>query len=331
MDINIFTTMMRAEFLKAMQATPAKQPPWEKFTQIVPSTARIENYAWMTPAPGISRYLGHRRYAQLDQIKYTVENLEFDGSLTVALRDVWDDQIGGYKYRFQDLGEKAKIFPGRHVLQTLALGGSTTCFDGTNFFANTHTMGGYASSVPAGFGGGANNLTFTSANSADAATYKMVFLLNYGPLKPLLYQNRRGPDLANTAGTPQALEAKRANYWVDLEGAAAFGYWWDSILITITNTPSLADMFTCIDAAMKQFLTFTLPGALPTDPSLYVHQDLQFTPDVGTIVCSTGLWALLRHALMEDRVGVSVAGSTAGITSNIFYNLFGLVASGYLN
>jgi len=86
MDITLFTAAMRGEFLKAMQAV-AKPAPIDAFTTVVPSTARIENYAWMTPSPGISRYIGHRRYATLDQIRYTVPNLEFDGSISVALRD----------------------------------------------------------------------------------------------------------------------------------------------------------------------------------------------------------------------------------------------------
>jgi phage major head subunit gpT-like protein len=323
---------MRTEFLNAMQAIPDKEPAWQKFSEVIPSTARIENYAWMTPAPGISRYQGHRRFAQLDQIKYTVENVEFDGSISVANRDVEDDQIGGYKKRFQDLGQKARIFPGIQIQKGIVGGKTTPCFDGTNFFASAHTFG-TGSAAPTGFGGGLNFLTFTSSNTSDAIVHRFCIVLNNGSLglKPFLWQNRKGPELDTDAGTPANRKAKRTDYWVDLEGANGYGYWWDALLVEITNTPSLLDIFTCIDAAIKQFYTFQLPIALPTDPVLYVHTDLEFEPNVATIICSTGLYPLLRHALKEDRVGVSVAGSTAGITSNIYYNLFGLMASGYMN
>jgi phage major head subunit gpT-like protein len=332
MQIDMFTVMMRSEFLKGMQAVPAREPKYKDFTTIVPSTARIENYAWMTPSPGIQRYLGHRRYATLDQIKYTVPNLEFSSEITVALRDLEDDQIGGYPLRFNELGLKAEAHPSRYVLQTLALGETTGCFDGTNFFATSHNQG--SGNNPIGitnFTGGLNDLAYTAQGSSDGLTYNAVFMLHYNAIKPLGYQRRKGPDLRTNAGTPQSFEAKQVNYWVDLEAAAFFGYWWDAILVKITNTPNLTDIFTIIDVAIKQFLSFTLPTGLPSDPALYIHQDIEFTKEVGTIVCSNGLWALLNHGLNEERIGVSVAGSTSGFTNNIYRGAFGLVASGYLN
>lgn len=322
--------MMRKEFLLAQQAVPAKEPAWKDFTQIVPSTARIENYAWMTPTPGIQRYEGFRRYGQIDQIKLVVPNLEFDAAFSVAKRDVEDDQIGGYLSRMKDITEKANVFPGRFVLQTIAAGTTTQCFDGTNWFASSHNWGGYPASPPNGFGGNANLLTFTSAGSSDSVTYNAVFMLHYGSLKPVLYQQRKGPEFGTTAGTPQSLEQKRYNYWIDLEANALPGWWWDSILVQVTNTPNLTDIFNIIDGVMKQFFQFSLPAALPGDPALYVHQDLEFGANIGTIVCSSGLWALFRHALLEDRIGVSVAGSTAGLTNNVFYGLFKLIGTPYL-
>jgi phage major head subunit gpT-like protein len=329
-NIDLFTVQMRTEFLNSMQAVPAKEPPWQRFTLVVGSTGRTENQAWMTPAPGISQYAGHRRFARLDQIKYTLENLEFDGGFSVSNRDVADDIIGGWKLRFQDLGEKARVFPGRWVLQRLAQGATRPCFDGTNLFATAHNQGGYPAGAPAGFGGGGNSFTYTSANSADGVVNKVVFMLHYGPLKPMIYQNRKGPEFQTDAGTPESSKAKQSNYWIDMEGEAGYGMWWDMILVTITNTPNLQDIFNIVDAVQKQFLLFTLPAALPTDPALYVHQDLEFGEDVGTVICHPNLYMLFKHAFKEDRVGVSVAGSTSGITSNIYYGGWNLIGSGYL-
>lgn len=332
MDINLFTVQMRTEFLNAMQVVPDKPLPYELFTETIPSTGRIENYAWMTPAPGLSRYQGHRRFAQLDQVKYTVENVEFDGGLSVSNRDIEDDKIGGYDKRFKDLAQKAKIFPGIQVFQNIKAGKTTPCFDGTNFFATTHSFGG-GPAAPSGFTGGTNYLQFNSGNTTDGIVHRFCVVLNNGSmgLKPFLWQQRKGPDLETDSGTQASKKAKRTDYWLDLEGAPGFGYWWDAVLVEITNTPNLTDIFTCIDAVMKQYYGFFLPLALPTDPTIYVHQDLEFTPTSSTIISSTGIYPLLRHALKEDRVGVSVGGSTSGITNNIYYNLFGLVASGYLN
>src|SRR6478752_8534808 len=93
--VDVFTTAMRTEFQIAFQAT-AEPAPWEKITQIIPSSARIEHYTWMSPTPGIAQYTGHRRYGKIDTVRYDVENKEFDASFEVLLRDIEDDQTAGY-------------------------------------------------------------------------------------------------------------------------------------------------------------------------------------------------------------------------------------------
>lgn len=332
MQIDIFTAMMRREFLASTEAI-AKPLPCESFTTVVPSTARIENYAWMTPTPGIARYVGHRRYGLIDQIKYQVVNEEFEGSLQVNNRDIEDDQVGGYKIRMRDLSEKAKVFMQRLVPQVASLGKSTLCFDGTNFFAGTHNLGNYNTTT---FAGGwtsttGNYLQYTSSNSGDGVVHRFIMFITNGALKPMLFQNRKSAALGTNSGSPQALEAKKTNYWIDLECQAAFGYWWDAILVECTNTPSLADIFIMLDGAVRQARSFSLPVSLPVDPIEYVHEQLVFNSEVCTVLCSTGIERLLWHALYEDRVGASVVATNAGITWNIYRGLAALLTTAYLN
>jgi hypothetical protein len=253
--------------------------------------------------------------------------------LEVSLRDVDDDQTGGYKMRMNDLTLKSKDpFRARLLLSTLAAGKSTTCFDASNFFSTTHNLGGAATPATTVTGGG-NYLSFTAA-SADGVNHAFAILIHgpdQGVVRPLMFQARKEPKFMTDAGTPQSFKAKKAGYWIDLEAAAAFGYWWDAVLLEITNTPTLIELSECLDAARQQFRGFTLPTALPTDPLEYVHEQMQFRPDVSTVVCSTGLEMLFTHLLGEERIGVSVAGSTSGFTNNIYYNKFGLVTSNYMN
>src|SRR5262249_7778937 len=130
---------MRTEFQVAYQAV-ADPPPWEKFTQRIPSTARFEHYTWMTPSPGLARYAGHRRFGKIDAGKYSVESTEFDVAFQVPTRDIEDDQTGGYLLKPRELADRARNFPGRWVLKHLAAGTSRTCFDGSNFFADSHNL-----------------------------------------------------------------------------------------------------------------------------------------------------------------------------------------------
>lgn len=309
-----------------MQAV-AKPAPYRQFSMIWNSTARFENYPWMTPAPGISRYAGNRRAASLDQIKYTIENLEYDATLSVPTRDIEDDLVGGYPIRMKDISEKAKEpFESRLAVATLQAGTTGTAFDGTAFFATSHNLGG-AGAVPSGFTGGGNRLKFTAA-SGDTLTHAFILMVtNNGVVKPIVYQKRKAPVFRTDAGTEMSYKAKIADYWIDLEAAAGYGYWWDAIRVDITNTPTLIELFQCIDAARQQMRTFTLPIALATDPVEYVHEQTQFTPDSSIIACSIGLEQMFNHLLYEDRVGVSVPGSNAGITSNIYFKQFALMTS----
>jgi phage major head subunit gpT-like protein len=316
-----------------MQAVPVETLPVAEFTTWVPSSARIENYLWMTPSPGISEYMGHRRFAKLDEIKYTIENKEFDGSISVPTRDVEDDLVGGYPMRFNELGTKAERFPERWILQTLANGDSNLGFDGTNFFATAHTQGTGNSTLPSPFTGGLNLLTYTSANTADGITGKAIFMVansGSGPVKPILYQRRKGPAFETDAGSPASMKAKQADYWIDLEAAALYGYWWDAIMVKTVNTPSILDIQTIIDQVIKQFLSFALPAALASDPPMYIHQGLDMTKKIGMCVTGVSLSQLVWHVLNEDRIGISVAGSTAGITRNIYQGRWSQISSAYI-
>lgn len=330
-DINILTAAMKVQFLNSMQAV-GKPAPIDGIVTEVPSTARIENYAWMTPAPGISRYKGYRRLASMSSIKYTVENLEYDGSFTVPLRDVEDDQIGGYKRRMKDLVEKSKApFRTRLLLQFLNNGASNVCFDGSNFFAATHNLGGYPTSV-AVLSGGGNLYTVSAAASSDGTTHNVYLLVRNEMLCPLIYQNRKPPKFGTDAGTPQSEKAKKADYWLDLEAAAAHGYWWDAVKLTITGTPTILELITYLDKLHQVMSQFSLPISLATDPTEYVHEQLEWSPATVTVATSIGLQQLMNRVLNEAYYGISVAGSTSGINPvSIYYKKFTHIASNYLN
>jgi phage major head subunit gpT-like protein len=293
---------MRTEFQLAYEAT-AEPAPWEGFTTKVPSKARIEHYTWMTPSPGLQQYKGHRRYGKLDATKYSVENVEFDAAFQVKLRDIEDDQTGGYQLKPKELAERAKLFPGRAVIKQLALGTASPCFDGTNFFADSHTIGV-----------GDNNLTFDGAAN-DGLTYKLAALHTGGPLKPLLWQDRKPPKFEDNSGTQQSKEAKLVNYWIDLEGAAAYGYWWDAVFVAITDTPTVVEFHTILQNILNAFYTFQLPKALTSDDGEFIHEQRVFTESNLTLVGSVGLTEIATQALAQDWVPQTIGANTVAVTN----------------
>lgn len=304
-NVDVFTTRMRVEFLKLYTATAAPAP-WEAVTQLIPSTARIEHYTWMSPTPAVGLYKGHRNYGNIGAVRYSVENKEFDAAFEVALRDVEDDQTAGYEMKPAELSDKAKLFPGRWTFQHLALADSLACFDGTNFFANSHSIG---------FGD--NLLTATGSGNADGLTYKLAALYTGAALKPLLWQQRKAPEFRTNAGTPQSYESKTIRYWIDMEGQAAFGWWWTAVQLSWTNMPTVTEIHVGFEQIEQAFRTFALPVGLTNDAREYVHEQTVFSDENLVMVGSTKLAPLMRQALNQGWVP-QVIGSTPVATTNRF-------------
>lgn len=329
-DLTLFNLGMRDSFLRAMQVV-ADPAPYEGFTQIIDSKQRLENYPWMTPAPRLSRFLGKRRAGMISTVTYSVENKEFDATVDIRTRDAQDDLMEGWKIRMQSMAEEAKHpFRSKLVLSHLANGGTATCFDGSAFFSTSHTIGDAPATAPSSvFGGSGNALTFSAA-SADSRVETFIVLVKNGSygLKPLLYQNRKAPELMTNFGTSDMSFSKVLRYWVDLEAAAAFGYWWDACRCVITNTPTFAELQTCIDGVFKQMYEFKLPKNNPQEPDEFVHEQRLFDAKNITIVCSTGLTRLFQHLLGEERIGIN---SQTGFTNNIYYRAAELCPTAMLN
>lgn len=307
--VSIFTNAMRSEFINAYE-TVADPAPFEKFTQIIPSDARIEHYAWMSPSPGMAQWRGHRRFGKINSIRYSVENKEFDSSFSVLLRDIEDEKVGGYKLKAAELSDRAKAFPGRWALKGVGTAGQTgtACFDGSNFYADSHNLGS-----------GDNNLTFDGGGN-DGVSHRLYAFHTGGRLKPILWQNRKPPKFMTDAGSDASSKRKQVDYWIDMEGEMAFGYWWDSVYVAITDTPTITEMHTIFANIENAFRGFTLPKALTSDDGEYPHEQTQFSSKNLCLVGTPKLGPILRQALNSEWVpvgtGVAAAGAMASVNSN---------------
>lgn len=311
--IDIFTAALRTEFVTSFEAiaTPA---PIERAMFRVPSTAREENYAWLSPVPAVDQYKGHRRYGKISSLKYKVANLEYDTSFEVLNRDVRDDQASGYLIKAKDLSKKCKLFSGRKSLQNLAAGGSTVCFDGSNFFAN-----GTGSNVHIQ-GTGINDITFTCQN--PAGTNCLIGLVVNSEIKPLFWQDRFGPDFDTDAGTPESRRGKISHYWADMEGASGFGYWYDACRILINGLPTVVEMQSILGLMESQFRTFQAPKVLMSDTPEYIHEQTEFNESTLVLVCSTPIGNVLRQALSLSLINQ---------TENVFKGFGYQITSAFLN
>jgi phage major head subunit gpT-like protein len=312
--VSVFTTSVKSEFMTAYEAiaVPAQ---YLKYTTVFPSTGRFENYPFLSPVPGVGQYRGHRRVARLQEYLYTLVNLEYDSSFEILLRDIKDDQTGGYMIKARELAQHFQAWPGRAVLaNALAKSQSTPCFDGSNYIAHSHT-----------FGTGDNLMTGTAAAS-DGNAHNIFALVTTAPVKPLIWQQRMDPDLQNDIDSPQSKWAKIGRFWADMEGAAGFGRWHDAILMSFANTPTITELQTALGQIENRFRTFSLPIALDQDPIEYIHEQLVFSVETITFVVSSGLGNLFRQVLHQDTI---IQGG--GPVTNIYKGFGDLVVSGIVN
>ena len=289
-DVTAFSALARAEFMRGKMAADDKPYPadYQPFTTVMPSTTKVETHTYMSNLPRLARFKGYSPAVRLTNKEYTIPNYEYRiGPVSVRKTDLDDDQIGGYLQSIQAIPARAKKDVGAAVLEHLAAGTTNLCFDGTAFFANSHT-----------FGSG-DNLDTQNNASNDGVTHKVIGLVVDNPaVKPVLFQDREPlSELMTDADTPQAAKLKEYEYWADTRFGLGYGYWWDGYHVTITDTPTVAECYTLVEQIINGFRSFTLPKGKDTDSTLYVHEGWQPNSQNFVLLCNLKLAVILDRAL----------------------------------
>ncbi|QEG28976.1 Mu-like prophage major head subunit gpT [Gemmata obscuriglobus] len=289
MEVTQFTALARAEFAKGKLAADEKPFPanHEPFTFRLDSKSKVETHTYMSNLPRLTEFKGYTPFARLVNKEYTVANKTFRVGVSVKKEDVDDDQTGGYMSTIQGLPTRAKKDTGHLILAHLAAGASTKCFDGTNFFANSHL-----------FGTGDNLDTFDAASN-DGQTHKIIALITDNPVvKPVLFQDREPLSALDTdADEANARKQKEYEYWVDCRFGLGYGFWWDAIQLTISDTPTVAECYAIVEQLINGFRSFKLPKANDVDDELFVHEGWDPAPGNLVLACNLKLGIILKRAL----------------------------------
>lgn len=289
MDVTAFTAAARAEFMRGKMEADDKPFPagHDAFTTVFPSKTKVETHTFMSNLPRLAEFKGYTPFTRLVTKEYTVANKEYRTGVTVRKTDVDDDQVGGYMLNINGLPSRAKKDVGHITLAHLAAGTTNLCFDGTAMFATSHTIGS-----------GDNLDTFDGAAN-DGATHKIIALVtDNSAIKPVIFQDREPlSGLKTDADLMTADKVKEYEYWVDGRFGLGYGFWWDAVHMTITDTPTVAECYTIIEQIINLFRTFTLPKGKDTDDALYVHEGWDPTPQNFVLACNLKLGVILRRAL----------------------------------
>ncbi len=311
-DVGAFSAMARQEFMQGKQAAENRVMPaaYDRFTTKIPSTTRVETHLYMSNLPRLREFKGYSPGQRLTVSPYTVENVEYRiGPVSVRKTDLDDDQIGGYLLTVKGLPEQGKKDIGYRTLDHLAAGASKPCFDGTNFIADSHTIGS-----------GDNQMTADNAGN-DGAAHKILALnLSNPTIKPIIFQDREAlSELKDDSRDALSEKVKEIEYWADCRFGLAYGFWWDAVLLTITDTPTLPELQGHIKDIINRFRTFTLPKGADVDSTMKVHENWVPAPDNFLLLCNLQLAELLRTVQKSELIAAGTSGATV---TNTYRDVF---------
>jgi phage major head subunit gpT-like protein len=253
---------------------------------------------------------------QMVSDKWSVANITYRvGPVVVQKESLDDDKVSGFLRAIAALPEGGQKDIKYKMLATLGNGTTNTCFDGTNMFASSHTVGT-----------GNNSMTATSAGG-DGITHKLIVCITDNPAKPLLFQNREPLSQLNDNGSPEALLQREYLYWADTRFGVSCAAWFVTCYMAITNTPTLTELTTDILAMFNRLRTFTLPPGSAVDDSLYFHEGWTPAANNCTILCNLQMATLLET--IRDSALIA-SGTSGGVVTNYLQNKFRVVPTSAL-
>ena len=317
-EVSAFSAMARAEFMNQLMGAYAKPIPADidSLVDEYPSTARVETHTYMSNIPRLRRFKGYTPGQRLVATGWTVQNETYRaGPITVQMEDLEDDQVGGYLKAISALPQQAQKDIKYKILSTLAAGTTGLCFDGTAMFADSHSIGS-----------GDNLMTVDNAGN-DGKTHKIVAVITDGPAKPMLFQNREPLKELRDDYTPQALKEREFEYWADCRFGVSAAAWFTAIHITITDTPTLAELDSILTSLADRFRTFTLPKGSDADDVLYFHEGWLPETNTFTLLCNLGLGQLLYKLRTTELIA---AGTGGAVVNNQWREKFTLIPTSAL-
>lgn len=188
---------------------------WEKVAMKVPSTKGSNTYKWLGMLVTIREWIGDRVIQNLKDHVYTIWNKKFEGTVSIKLDDIKDDDAGIYTPIIQDLGYNAKKHPDELVFGLLKDGMNQKCFDGQNFFDTDHPVIDEKGN------------TVSVSNYQTGSKPAWYLLCTKRPVKPLIYQPREDYqiDVLDDSKDQNVFMKDEALYGVKGRGNAGFALW----------------------------------------------------------------------------------------------------------
>ena len=109
-----------------------------KLAARVSTSNTSETYGWLEKLSGMKEFVGEARIGNVGANSYTIQNKEWEDTVSVSARDIANDSLGKYKKLFQAMATGARLHDGEVIADFLCNGFSRACYDGANFFSDVH-------------------------------------------------------------------------------------------------------------------------------------------------------------------------------------------------
>ncbi len=203
---------LKTTFNNAFDAAPNQ---WQDVAMVVPSTARSNDYKWLSSFPRMQKWIGDKAVKALSASGYSITNDDWEATVEVDRNDIEDDNLGIYAPQAQMAGFSAKQLPDEIVFDLVNRAFSTPCYDGQYFFDTDHPVNGQSVSNKGSKKLSAASLAAAKASYGAGRTTMKKFKDDEGrPLNitpNVLLVPAALEDEANTLMTVDRLEDGKAN------------------------------------------------------------------------------------------------------------------------
>lgn len=194
---------------------------YKNVASVVPSSSASNVYSWLGQFPQMERWAGRRVLRDMQAHGYTLPNILYTSTLTVARSDIEDDIVSSYGPLFTMQGQEAEQYPNRDVFSLLKTGEYNLCYDGQNFFDTDHPV--YQN--PDGTGMVTPVSNFFQGAMGSPGWYLMD---TTKAIKPLIFQQRIKPQIVNKqsdASSDEVFMGDQYLYGIRARSAAGYGLW----------------------------------------------------------------------------------------------------------
>ena len=223
--LNNLRTTIRGEFNIAFKNANAESM-YKRLATTIVSSSKTNTYDWLGKFPQMREWVGQRVVKDMTESSYQITNKKYEATLGVDRADIEDDNLGLYSTIAQSMGQEANDFLDRKVSALLKNGFTSLCYDGQNFFDDSHPV--YPNTDGTGNATLVSNIYKKTDN--DAGTPWYLLSLNR-PLKPLSHQERTKMELeALTDPKDETVFMEdKVRYGIRYRGNFGYGLWQQAV------------------------------------------------------------------------------------------------------